>query len=136
MIIYDLNENASITIGVLSMVAPWEITLTTGNRRVLRFVSTDTDHVTINGDGTATITFVGKTMGPGVVAYAILDALKMYDTGVTDVEIRRAGSHGRHSGRYGGTGDYGDLSNKPKINNVELSGNMSSDDLNIINVED
>lgn len=34
----------------------------------------------------------------------------------------------------GGTSDYSDLTNKPKINNVELSGNKSSSDLGITNL--
>ena len=34
----------------------------------------------------------------------------------------------------GGTSDYSDLTNKPKINNVELSGNKSLSDLGIINL--
>lgn len=34
-------------------------------------------------------------------------------------------------GGTGGTTDYNDLSNKPKINNVELSGNKTTSDLNI-----
>lgn len=36
-------------------------------------------------------------------------------------------------GGSGGTSDYDDLSNKPKINNVELSGNKSLSDLGITN---
>lgn len=35
------------------------------------------------------------------------------------------------SGGGGGTSDYTDLSNKPKINNVELSGNKSASDLGL-----
>lgn len=35
------------------------------------------------------------------------------------------------TGGGGGTGDYNDLSNKPKINNVELSGNKTTSDLGI-----
>lgn len=35
------------------------------------------------------------------------------------------------SGGGGGTSDYSDLTNKPKINNVELSGNKSLSDLGI-----
>lgn len=34
-------------------------------------------------------------------------------------------------GGSGGTSDYTDLENKPKINNVELSGNKSSSDLGL-----
>lgn len=37
-------------------------------------------------------------------------------------------------GGSGGTSDYSDLSNKPKINNVELSGNKSLSDLGITNL--
>ena len=36
-----------------------------------------------------------------------------------------------NGGGGGGTSDYTDLSNKPKINNVELSGNKSSADLSL-----
>lgn len=36
------------------------------------------------------------------------------------------------TGGGGGTGDYTDLTNKPKINNVELSGNKSTSDLGIV----
>ena len=35
----------------------------------------------------------------------------------------------------GGTGNYNDLSNKPQINNVTLSGNKSLDDLGIIPIQ-
>lgn len=34
-------------------------------------------------------------------------------------------------GGGGGTKNYNDLTNKPQINNVELAGNKSSEDLNI-----
>lgn len=37
----------------------------------------------------------------------------------------------RESGGSGGTTDYPDLTNKPKINNVELSGNKTSDELGV-----
>ena len=37
----------------------------------------------------------------------------------------------RNGGGSGGTADYNDLSNKPSINNVELTGNKSTLDLNI-----
>lgn len=37
----------------------------------------------------------------------------------------------RTGGGSGGTTDYNDLTNKPSINNVELSGNKSTSDLNI-----
>lgn len=36
-----------------------------------------------------------------------------------------------HSGGSGGTDDYRDLSNKPKINGVELNGNKTSDVLGL-----
>ena len=38
---------------------------------------------------------------------------------------------GKKSGGSGGTADYNELSNKPQINNVELSGNKSLSDLGI-----
>lgn len=38
-------------------------------------------------------------------------------------------------GGGGGSSSYSDLSNKPKINNVTLSGNKSLSDLGIQNVE-
>lgn len=43
----------------------------------------------------------------------------------------------KHSGGGGGggTSNYNDLSNKPSINGVTLSGNKTSEDLNITNVE-
>lgn len=37
----------------------------------------------------------------------------------------------KNSGGAGGTSDYNDLTNKPKINGVELSGNKTSSDLKI-----
>lgn len=39
-------------------------------------------------------------------------------------------------GGEGGTSDYADLENKPKINGVELSGNKTSNDLNLVEKED
>lgn len=36
------------------------------------------------------------------------------------------------TGGSGGTSNYSDLSNKPKINNVELSGNKTTSDLGIV----
>lgn len=39
------------------------------------------------------------------------------------------------AGGGGGSSSYSDLSNKPKINNVTLSGNKSLSDLGIQNVE-
>lgn len=38
---------------------------------------------------------------------------------------------GGSSGGSGGTSDYSELTNKPQINNVELSGNKTLEDLNI-----
>lgn len=40
------------------------------------------------------------------------------------------------SGGGGGTTDYTLLSNKPKINNVELSGNKTTSDLGIVEYDD
>lgn len=37
----------------------------------------------------------------------------------------------KHSGGGGGTSNYNDLSNKPSINGVTLTGNKTSEDLNI-----
>lgn len=39
-------------------------------------------------------------------------------------------------GGSGGTSDYTDLDNKPKINNVELAGNKSAEDLGLLNSSD
>lgn len=36
------------------------------------------------------------------------------------------------SGGTGGTTNYNDLRNKPKINNIEITGNKTSDDLNLV----
>ena len=36
----------------------------------------------------------------------------------------------------GGTTNYNDLSNKPKINNIELSGNKTSEDLGLVGIAD
>lgn len=49
---------------------------------------------------------------------------------LNDVEYDIAGSGGGGTGG-GGTSDYNDLTNKPKINNVELIGNKTLDDLGI-----
>lgn len=38
----------------------------------------------------------------------------------------------QHGGGGGGTSDYTDLTNKPKINNVTLAGNKSLNDLGIV----
>ena len=43
---------------------------------------------------------------------------------------------GNSGGGGGGTSDYSDLSNKPKINGVELSGNKSASDLSLVAAED
>lgn len=40
-----------------------------------------------------------------------------------------------HSGGGGGTSNYNDLSNKPKINGVELTGNKTSSDLRLSGVD-
>jgi hypothetical protein len=42
--------------------------------------------------------------------------------------------NGTASGGGGGTSDYTDLTNKPKINNVTLAGNKSLSDLGIVEV--
>lgn len=53
----------------------------------------------------------------------------LYDKSATpSVET---GKFTKFEGGGGGTSDYTDLTNKPKINNVELSGNKSSSDLGI-----
>ncbi len=51
----------------------------------------------------------------------------------TNINIEQDGSTMTISatGGSGGTSDYSDLSNKPKINNVELSGNKTTSDLGI-----
>lgn len=41
-----------------------------------------------------------------------------------------------NGGGSGGTSDYSDLINKPSINDVELSGNLTSDDLGLANADD
>ena len=51
-------------------------------------------------------------------------------TGALDTSAQLVGSLNTGSGG-GGTDDYNDLSNKPKINNVTLSGNKTTSDLHI-----
>ena len=41
-------------------------------------------------------------------------------------------SYGGGSGGSGGTTDYTELSNKPKINNVTLTGNETTSDLDLV----
>ena len=45
-------------------------------------------------------------------------------------------AYGKGSGGGGGTSDYTDLSNKPRINNVTLSGNKTADDLDLLDEND
>ena len=45
-------------------------------------------------------------------------------------------AYGKGSGGGGGTTDYNDLDNKPRINGVTLSGAKTSDDLDLVGEDD
>ena len=49
-----------------------------------------------------------------------------------NINISQSGSTLTISGQAGGTADYTELTNKPSINNVELSGNKTTSDLGIV----
>lgn len=55
---------------------------------------------------------------------------------VTSDAVAKAIEEGGGGGGGGGSTDYADLTNKPKINNVELSGNKTLDDLGIASETD
>lgn len=54
----------------------------------------------------------------------------------TEEGWKKVAGNASSSGGGGGTSDYNELSNKPQINSVELSGNKSLTELNIASASD
>lgn len=68
--------------------------------------------------------FDAMATADGAEAGKVLTAREVEDGRVTEWEFTEGGG--------GGTGDYTDLTNKPKINNVTLSGNKTATDLGLV----
>ena len=74
--------------------------------------------------------FDAMATADGAEAGKVLTAKTVEDGRVTEWEFTEGGGGG------GGTGDYADLTNKPKINNVTLSGNKTAADLGLVKPSD
>lgn len=74
--------------------------------------------------------FDAMATADGAEAGKVLTAKTVEDGHVTEWEFTEGGGGG------GGTGDYTDLTNKPKINNVTLSGNKTAADLGLVKPSD
>lgn len=72
--------------------------------------------------------FDAMATADGAEAGKVLTAKTVEDDRVTEWEFTAGGG--------GGTGDYSDLTNKPKINNVTLSGNKTAADLGLVKPSD
>lgn len=73
--------------------------------------------------------FDAMATADGAEAGKVLTAKTVEDGAVTEWEFTEGGGGGR-------TGDYSDLTNKPKINNVTLSGNKTAADLGLVKPSD
>ena len=73
--------------------------------------------------------FDAMATADGAEAGKVLAAREVEDGRVTEWEFTEGGGGG-------GTGDYTDLTNKPKINNVTLSGNKTAADLGLVKPSD
>lgn len=73
--------------------------------------------------------FDAMATADGAEAGKVLTAKTVEDGRVTEWEFTSGGGGG-------GTGDYTDLTNKPKINNVTLSGNKTAADLGLVKPSD
>ena len=73
--------------------------------------------------------FDAMATADGAEAGKVLAAKTVEDDRVTEWEFTEGGGGG-------GTGDYTDLTNKPKINNVTLSGNKTAADLGLVKPSD
>lgn len=73
--------------------------------------------------------FDAMATADGVEAGKVLTAREVEDGRVTEWGFTEGGGGG-------GTGDYTDLTNKPKINNVTLSGNKTAADLGLVKPSD
>lgn len=78
---------------------------------------------------TAQTEFDAMATADGAEAGKVLTAKTVEDDRVTEWEFTEGGGGG-------GTGDYNDLTNKPKINNVTLSGNKTAADLGLVKPSD
>ena len=134
MEVYDVNEVVTVRVPMSGVVKPFkDLTLTTGNRRLLDVKWDDV----VDCGSYCEVKVDGRKVGPGVLGYAVIDSVGLWFAGYLDVEFRRSGTWGRGGGGGGiGTSDYGQLRNKPRVNGVELSGDKSSEELNIIEVRD
>lgn len=74
--------------------------------------------------------FDAMASADGAEAGKMLTAKTVVDGTVIEWEFTEGGGGG------GGTGDYNDLTNKPKINNVALSGNKTAADLGLVKPSD
>ena len=81
---------------------------------------------TINDGYTTKVVTVGRDEGTITEVGDSFNA-----TNMNDLENRILAACGGGGGGGGFSGDYGDLYSKPKINNVELSGNKTTADLHI-----
>lgn len=79
---------------------------------------------------TAQTEFDAMATADGAEEGRVLTAKTVEDGTVTEWEFTEGGGGG------GGTGDYTDLTNKPKINNVTLSGNKTAADLGLVKPSD
>lgn len=112
-------------------MAAWLKYLNASTRYGEFFIDSDEDLAllpTISGEGQGSLSTVhGVSQGSKAILTNSDTTYYRLSGNNVWVEVTRSGG----GGGGGGTTDYNSLTNKPSINGVELSGNRSSDDIDV-----
>lgn len=90
----------------------------------------------VNADGSLSVLIGGATAPTDCAAYCTAAAGDVVYVAVEDGKARAIARQGGDGGGSGGTTDYDQLSNRPQINGVTLTGDKSAADLGITDTTD